>query len=115
MIVDSGAGPNCISKDSIPEGCLTKRLIGPSQCYAANGEPMATSGLIDAWTNLIGYVTRTTFVICDDLPCPLLLGTNYMDQHIRALMPVLQEVELAICAVIKIMRKRINKNYMPSH
>lgn len=66
--VSSNAGPNCIRKDCIPEDAYKTRRQGPSKCTAANGQPMATSGIIDAWVNLRGYITRTQFVICDALP-----------------------------------------------
>lgn len=53
-------------------------------------------------------------MICDNLPCPLLLRSNYMDQHIWDLMPILQEIELASGVIVKIMSKRIDKDCMPS-
>lgn len=81
---------------------------------AANGELMATSGIIEAWIELNGYVSRTQFVFCDSLPCPLLLETDYMAQNIWAINPMLQELEMASGATMRIRRKRIPAHYKPT-
>lgn len=74
---------------------------------AASGEPIATSGTIEAWVDLNGYVARTQFVVCDALPCPILLGTHFIDQQAWKVMPMLQMVEMASGAMMRILRKRV--------
>ena len=56
-IADTGAGVNCIRKDAIPSDLLSNRREGPGRCIAANGTPMATSGIIDVWTQIGGHIS----------------------------------------------------------
>lgn len=81
-----------------------RRTLGPAKFVADNGEPMATSGTIEVWVELNCYVTRTQFVMCDSLSLFLLLGTNYMDQHIWSIMPILQDIEMASEATLTILQ-----------
>lgn len=84
MALDTGAGPNCVPEKSLPpkwnERLLYKRS---ASILAADNRVIKTHGFLNLWIRLGDYVVRDEFLVCDEFPDPILLGTRFIDRNVR--------------------------------
>ena len=114
ILVDTGAGPSCVRKDMVPPEELEKLAPATRKCLAANGTPIPTLGVTKIWVKLGNYVALTEVLVCNDLPCPILLGTSFLNHHIWSISPMTQRIETASGCTLPILGRGQVKNFPPT-
>ena len=88
-MLDSGAGPNLIARDAIDD--LRDEEVDSSQEIVrlndANGRPLRTKGIVRLRIRIGAYTARITFVVVDRLSTDAILGCDFLDNHVEALLP----------------------------
>ena len=106
-VLDSGAGPNLIARGVLPD--LSDEEIDSSKEIVrlndANGRPLRTRGLIRLSIRLGNYCARIPFVVVDRLSTDAILGCDFLDNHVRALMPRKRIVVLPDGSTVRIHRR----------
>ena len=86
MVVDTGARLNLVHTDILPGGWTDRVFYGPQlSIRATNGKTLKTRGEIKTLIKLSGCIVPATFVVSDELPVPMLLGTSFTNKHIRSI------------------------------
>lgn len=96
MVLDTGYGPDCVAEKRLPprwdEALLSKRS---TSIRTADNRVIKTRGFVHLWIYLGEYVACDEFLVCEELPVPVLLGTRFIDRHVRFISSMSQAVELA--------------------
>ena len=105
-ILDTGAGPNFIRRDELPEVTWAKirQAALPDVCDA-NNRPLQTAGLITLPVKLGRYLVDVQFIVCNKLAASMILGADFCDRYVEAIRPRLRKVELEDGSTIPIIRK----------
>ncbi len=95
IVIDTGAGPNCIHQDALAAEDFKriKRDYLP-RMTAANGNPITTIGTIGLFVRIRDFVAYDTFAVCTDLPIPVLCGNRFNDKYIESIRPIDQIIKL---------------------
>ncbi len=105
LVIDTGAGPNCVRVDALSsedrERIDTSRK---ANLKAANGTRITTNGVIDLYIKIKDFVARDSFIVCENLPCPVLCGNQFNDKYIKNIGPINQVVELPNGQLLEIVR-----------
>ena len=105
-VLDTGAGPNFIRADVLPKGYSSLLAKGPMPSVAdANGRPLSMSGIITLWVRLGSYLKRVPFFVCTRLAAPVILGCDFNDKHVDAILPRQKAVRLVDGSEVPIVRK----------
>ena len=83
MILDTGAGPNCVKTSALPQGWEERaRLTRNHSLTAANGGTIPSRGMVTLYLRLGDLVARQQFLVVDNLPVPMIIGTRFQDKHV---------------------------------
>ena len=105
-VLDTGAGPNFIRKKALPAGDLSLLSYGPLPDIAdANSNPIQVKGIMRLLVRLKTRAYWVEFIVCDSLAAPVMLGCDFSDEHVEAILPRQRLVELADGTTIPIVRK----------
>lgn len=80
MVMETGAGLNCVSSKSLPDGLqlfLSKKIS--KNFRVANGKFIKTEVFVPMWIRFGQYIVRDEFLVCDDLPVAVILGSQFID------------------------------------
>ena len=104
-ILDTGAGPNFIHRDALPPDVEVLKQGQLPSIADANNRPLSMSGRVDLFVQL-GYTrVRAEFLVCERLAAPMIIGADFCDQHVEAILPRRRTVELTDGTTIPIVRK----------
>lgn len=105
VVLDSGAGPNCIAKAAITPG--SERFIAPPpriRVRGAGGDALGISGQVTLAICLGDTLINVPFLVCDTLQAEALLGTEFIDAHVRNICCEDKFVELKTGTEVPILR-----------
>ena len=90
MVVDTGAGPNVIKTSALPPGWSHKLQPIPHliQAFDANGQPLRFQGIIPLYITIGRCRVKAMFFVCDGLNTDVILGTEFLDRHVKAILPI---------------------------
>ena len=93
-VLDTGVGPSSISKDAaIYLAADIRTDPGPSLRYHdANGRPLQCVGTTTLAVRLGTYTCRLTLIVVERLSTYLILGCDFIDNHVESVKPRLQKV-----------------------
>ena len=109
-VLDSGSGPNFVRSDVLPDGFERYLKSGPVLAVCdANRNPIRTIGRIDLVVRLGTRLVKLEFVVCQKLACPVVLGCDYMDRFVEAILPRKRLVELDDGTTVPITRRPMRR------
>lgn len=86
IILDTGAGPNCVALDALPEGWEKFASSKPDvSLRAANGRSVSTKGYVSLFIQLGEHLFKQDFLVCASLPVSIILGTQFLDARLKAI------------------------------
>ena len=104
-ILDTGAGPNFIHRDALPPDVEVLKQGQLPSIADANNRPLTMSGRVDLVVQL-GYTrVRAEFLVCERLAAPMIIGADFCDQHVEAILPRRRTVELTDGTTIPMVRR----------
>lgn len=88
-VVDSGAGLNVVSREVVDrlEWSMIALDVGIPRLCGANDGHLLILGDIIIYVRLSFLTVRSYLAVAESLPFPLILGTEFIDKHIRATIP----------------------------
>ena len=106
-VLDAWAGPSLISKDAaIYLAADVRTDPGPSLRYhEANGEPLKCVGTTTLALRLGTYKCRLTLLVVERLSTDLILGCDFIDNHVESVNPRLREVTMTNGSRVRIRRR----------
>ena len=105
-VLDTGAGPYFIRKNPLPAGDLTPISYGPLPDIAdAKSNAIHVKGITRLLVRLKTRAYWVEFIVCDSLAAPAILGCDFCDKHVEAILPRQRSVELEDGTTIPIVRK----------
>ena len=103
-VFDTGAGPNLIRADMVPQGTrMFKRKI--VNLASASKHRLETLGIVSLTVDLSGYVCKQPFVVTRNLAADAILGTTFTDRHCDKLSFRNRQVTLSDGTVVPIVRR----------
>ena len=109
-VLDTGAGPNFIRKNALPAGDLTPLSYGHLPDIAdANSNPIPVKGITRLLVHLKTRAYWVEFIVRDSLAAPVILGCDFCDKHVKAILPRQRLVELENRTTIPIVRKPLGR------
>ena len=63
------------------------------------------SGILTLWVRLGSYLSRVPFFVCTQLAAPVIIGCDFNDKHVDAILPRQKAVRLADGSAVPIVRK----------
>ena len=72
---------------------------------AANGKYLKTRGAIELWIRLGKLITKERFLISDDMPVPVILGTSYQNENVNHIRPIDKDVQSRDGSILPIRRR----------
>ena len=104
-VLDTGAGHNFVRMNALTEAA--QRAIRPCRLpdiRDANKGKVRTVGTVTLRCQLGSYETRVNFVVCERLSVPVILGCDFCDRYVEAIMPRQKMVELDDGSTVPIIR-----------
>ena len=104
-VLDTGAGHNFIRLSTL--SAEARRAIRHSRIpdiRDANKGRVRTMGMVTLRCQLGSYQVRVDFVVCERLSVPVILGCDFCDRYVEAIMPRRKTVELDDGTTIPIVR-----------
>lgn len=92
-VMDTGAGPNLVNFDFLHDDLKAK--IEPNDAgnlRSANNSKLNVRGLITFFVQIGELTVPVQFGVIDDLVTDVLLGTDYIDRHIHAILPKTRKI-----------------------
>lgn len=109
-VLDTGAGPNFIRKSELLPGYETHVRYGPLPHISdANSNPIKMTGYIDQVARLGTRLVKVTFIVCESLAAPVILGCDFCDRFVEAIHPRKREVELDDGTKVPIVRRPMKR------
>jgi hypothetical protein len=96
-VLNTGAGPNLIRQDILPIDCEYLGLAIPGVCWQiidANGNVLSAIGSGRLSCQVGGLGILTDFTVVERLAVPLILGCDFIDNHILSIRPIENIIEL---------------------
>ena len=87
IVLNTGAGHNVIRRSSLPEGWkqfITTNKDLPTLCDAS-GNVLASASEVLLRFRFVNAFYRVTFIVVDNLSCPVLVGTKFLNRHVDAI------------------------------
>ena len=86
-VLDTGAGPNVIRADAVPDGLVdsidtSKNVVNLS---SASRDPLDVLGILYLHVKIAGYSCKQPFVVVRELSSDALLGTTFIDEHVEVI------------------------------
>ena len=93
-VLDSGAGPNLVHLRMIPPGWLSRIRQGAlPKLVDAQKRSINAIGTIALMVRLGQFKARVHFVVVTHMAVDCILGTSFIDRHVKAIMPGLRRVK----------------------
>lgn len=109
-VLDAGAGPSLINSDIIPSAFGSNIRYGTVlQITDANSNPLQTAGTIELLVRLENCLSKVEFIVTKALAAPVLLGCDFCDKYMDAIMPRRKRVELLDGTAVPIVRKPLKR------
>jgi Retroviral aspartyl protease len=95
-ILDTGAGPNLVREEILPTDWEKYRVAGAPtlQIVGAGGRRLKQSGAILLHVEICGLKTRMQFVVVPGLAAECILGCQFIDRHVKSILPKEKKVLL---------------------
>ena len=94
-VLDTGAGPNFVQAVDLPPECRSRLRQGPlPKVTDANRNPIRMIGKIELVIQLGNWISKTSFIVCEKLTVPVILGCDFCDKFVEAIRPLRRVVEL---------------------
>ena len=108
-ILDTGAGPNFVSEKILPPEWrdfeIPRKDVTPVR--SATGNPLRIKGAVLLYVQIGSYKVRIRFVVASNLSVPCILGCNFIDCHVEAILPKEQRLTLRDESSTSILRSSI--------
>jgi hypothetical protein len=105
VVLDTGAGPNCVSKSALPPGTHEPILPPPKiRILGAGGGQLPIAGTITLTVRFGPYAVKSQFLVCDSLQVDYILGTEFIDRHVQNIQVQDRFVELIDGTEVPILR-----------
>ena len=106
-VLDTGAGPSLISKDAaIYIAANIRTDPGPSVRYTDdNGKPLQCVGTTTLSFRLGTHKSRLTLLVVERLSTDLIVGCDFIDNHVESVNPLLREVTITNGSRVRIRRR----------
>jgi hypothetical protein len=87
ILLDTGAGPNLVREDVLPEDWFRYRLAGDTtyQVIGANGRSLAQRGVVTLWVPLERLRAQARFIGVKQLAAGCILGCQFIDRHVKSI------------------------------
>jgi len=102
--LDTGAVPNLVKLEAIPDGAEIQSA-DHVPIRGANGKPIDVAGRVYLTVRLGTQVSKREFLVCERLATDLILGCDYCDRHVEAILPRKRLVKLDDGTTVPIVRK----------
>jgi hypothetical protein len=88
-VLDTGAGPNLVREDILPKNWERWRVpnIPLPRITNASGMQILAKGVIVLYVQLGTTVHRVRFYVAPGLAVPCILGCNFINLHVKAILP----------------------------
>ena len=87
-VLDTGAGPNIVHEKLLPpawkENAVNRNL---PRVTDASKNAMALSGMVSLHVRLGNFSTQALFLVASNLAVDAILGTAFIDKHVRGILP----------------------------
>lgn len=111
VVLDTGAGPNCIRTDALPPGARGKLEAPPDfGVFDANGKPLTLEGCIKLDVEVGKCRVTASFIVCRHLQVGTILGTDFTNLHVHSIMCRDGFVEMKDGSQAEIIRQRAGKD-----
>ena len=105
-VLDTGAGPNCIREDAVPEDAVALIRDEPNyRVFDANGNPLSLRGVVTLRVRAGSRLVKTDFIVCQTLQVAVILGIEFLDLQVEQIRPIDQNVTYRDGTVIPIHRR----------
>jgi hypothetical protein len=96
-ILDTGAGPNLVREDVLPEDWLRYRLEGDPtyQVIGDGGRNIPQRGVVTLWVQLGRLGAQAPFIVVRSLAAGCILGCQFIDLHVKSILPKEKRVLLS--------------------
>ena len=104
-VLDTGAGHNFVRMSALT--AEAQRAIRPCalpDIRDANKARVRTAGTVTLKCQFGSYFVRVNFVVCERLSVPVILGCDFCDRYVEAIMPRRKVVELDDGTTVPIVR-----------
>jgi Retroviral aspartyl protease len=106
VILDTGAGPNLVRAEILPTDWEKYRVAGAQtlQIVGAGGRRLKQSGAILLHLEICGLKTRMHFVVVPGLAAECILVCQFIDRHVKSILPKEEKVLLengGVAAIIQ--------------
>ena len=104
-ILDTGAGPNLIRETVLPEDWERYRIPGHPAFHivGAGGRRLLQKGNITLTVQLGTLKVQARFIVVESLAAECILGCQFIDRQVQAILPKEKRVTLANGSVIPIL------------
>jgi RNase H-like domain found in reverse transcriptase/Reverse transcriptase (RNA-dependent DNA polymerase)/Integrase zinc binding domain/Integrase core domain/Chromo (CHRromatin Organisation MOdifier) domain/Retroviral aspartyl protease len=111
-VLDTGAGPSLIREDVLPKDWEAMRLRGVPvpRIVNASGRAVTSKGVVVLHVQVGDLRTRVRFYVTSGLAVPCILGCNFIDRHVRAILPGERKFELKEGGCVAITENPIKGN-----
>jgi Retroviral aspartyl protease len=105
-ILDTGAGPNLIREEGLPEDWERNRVANAPgfNVVGAGGRLLRQKGVFKLVVQLSNLRTHARFLVVTSLAAECILGCQYIDRCVRTILPKDKRVVLSDYSVIPILR-----------
>jgi hypothetical protein len=95
-VLDSGAGPNLILEDLLPKNWEFCRIPGLPlpQITNASGRRIPARCVVQLYVQIGDAIKRVRFYVTPGLAVPCILGCNFINLHVKSILPKEQKVIL---------------------
>lgn len=109
-VLDTGAGPNFIRKSELPSRFERQVRTGPlPDICDANGKPLSMLGAATLPVRLGNRLVKVEFIVCNKLAAPAILGCDFCDRFVEAILPRRKLVELDDGTTVPITRRVLKR------
>ena len=93
--LDTDAGPNIISSWNLPpEWIRLAKPVKAPRLFTASKHRLPVIGLLPLTTRIGELRVRVEFLLVESMATDCILGTTFIDQHVRAIVPPSRKVVL---------------------
>jgi Retroviral aspartyl protease len=113
-MLDTGAGPNLIREKILPEDWERRRLSGTPayKIIGAGGRPIRQRGVITMHMQLGTLRVQSRFVVVTSLAAECILGCQFINRHVRMILPKEKRVVLANENMVSILQDSEDRPYI---
>jgi transposase InsO family protein len=105
-ILDTGAGPNLIRADLLPDDWERYRVVGTPErrIVGAGGRQLAQKGVVNMHVCMGRLKVQTRFIVVERLVAECIVGCQFIDRHVKTILPMEKRVILSDGSIVPILR-----------